>query len=146
MAISYQEASGKSKLRHKRPLSMFLKELFREYNLGTQRMSVTYVFCNDDYLLRINQQYLNHDTLTDIITFDLSEHRDELVAEIYISTERVAENAGSFGVSYQQELHRVIFHGALHLCGLKDKTKSQQEAMRRAENECLTQYAAIQPL
>lgn len=107
---------------------------------GTQSISLSYIFCTDAYLLTINQDFLKHDTLTDIITFDLSTDKEDLEAEIYISTERVMDNAEKLGVPYIQELHRVIFHGALHLCGLKDKTPAQKKEMRTAEDLCLSQY------
>ncbi|RYZ50702.1 MAG: rRNA maturation RNase YbeY, partial [Sphingobacteriales bacterium] len=102
----------------------------------------TYIFCNDEYLLEKNQQFLNHDTLTDIITFDLSESENELVSEIYISTDRIAENAEKFGMSYETELHRVIFHGTLHLCGFKDKKKEDKALMTEMENDSLQRYFA----
>ena len=84
--------------------------------------------------------YLNHATFTDIITFDLSETPEKLQGEIYISTERVAENAAKYKVTYEKELHRVIFHGALHLCGFKDKKKADKERMRQEEDLCLQRY------
>jgi rRNA maturation RNase YbeY len=88
----------------------------------------------------MNQQFLKHNTFTDIITFDLSEAKDELTGEIYISVDRVADNAAKFNTTYNEELHRVIFHGALHLCGFKDKKKADQKNMRRNENLCLKNY------
>lgn len=103
-------------------------------------MALDYIFCTDEYLLGINQQFLKHDTLTDIITFDLSDSIDELMGEIYISVERVRENAQKFGVNYNDELHRVIFHGALHLCGFKDKKEADRLEMRRMEDKCLREY------
>ena len=91
-------------------------------------------------MLEKNQQFLNHDTLTDIITFDLSEKDTELLSEIYISVERIAENAKKFSIDYSTELHRVIFHGALHLCGFKDKKKEDKALMTQMENDCLEKY------
>jgi len=105
-----------------------------------KKNALNYIFCNDTYLLHMNKEYLNHDTLTDIITFDLSDNKNELQGEIYISVERVKENAEKFGVSYNDELHRVIFHGALHLCGFKDKKKEDIAEMRVQENKCLADY------
>ena len=87
-----------------------------------------------------NIQFLNHNTLTDILTFDLSETEEELFSEIYISIERVRDNANIHKTTYQQELHRVIFHGALHLCGFKDKTEEQEKEMRHQEDLCINQY------
>lgn len=93
---------------------------------------VNYIFCDDAYLLGINQQYLQHDTYTDIITFDYCEG-DVLNGDIFISVERVRENAQKYEVSFQEELVRVMAHGILHLCGYKDKTKSEAEEMRKQE-------------
>lgn len=93
------------------------------------------VFVNDNALLKINQTHLQHDTLTDIITFPY--HADPIEAEIYISIERVRVNAKTFGVGIQQELLRVIAHGILHLCGWKDKTESETRMTRKREDACL---------
>lgn len=139
MAIHYYEQHVTSGLTQKRNLSQYLNELISGH-LNIKRISLTYIFCNDAYLLEINQDFLNHDTYTDIITFDLSEMKNELVGEIYISIERVRENADKFHTPYKVELHRVIFHGALHLCGFKDKTKTDKEVMRRKEDLCLKEY------
>lgn len=139
MAIQYYEEEVKSELKDKRHLSAFLKELVMQH-LEVRKIAITYIFCNDDYLLEKNQQFLNHDTLTDIITFDLSEHDTELLSEIYISVERIAENAKKFSIDYNTELHRVIFHGALHLCGFKDKKKEDKTLMTQMENDCLQKY------
>ena len=90
--------------------------------------------------MEINQEFLNHDTYTDIITFNLSEKKNELTAEIYVSINRVKENAEKFITTYEQELHRVIFHGVLHLCGFKDKKEAEKKEMRTQENLCLKEY------
>jgi rRNA maturation RNase YbeY len=95
---------------------------------------INYIFCNDDFLLNINQQYLNHDTLTDIISFDYSVG-NELHGDIFISTERVADNAIDFGVSFELELLRVLVHGVLHYCGYKDKSPADELLMRSKEDE-----------
>lgn len=98
---------------------------------------VAYIFCNDEYLHKLNVQFLDHDTLTDIISFDNS--LGKLInGEIYISTERVAENAKEFNTAFNDELHRVIIHGILHFCGLKDKTEEETKTMRKSENEALS--------
>lgn len=99
---------------------------------------VHYIFCDDAYLLTINQSFLNHDTLTDIITFPLHEQGRPIVGEIYISIERVKENAKHFATSFGTELVRVMSHGALHLCGYKDKTKAQQTEMRTKEDHYIS--------
>lgn len=102
--------------------------------------TINYIFCDDDYLLQMNQQYLKHDTLTDIITFELSPKTQPLLADIYISVERVRENASLFQSGFNKELHRVIFHGALHLAGYKDKNPNDQSIMRGKENDWLNRY------
>ncbi len=94
---------------------------------------LNYIFCDDDYLLEINKKYLNHDYYTDIITFDYSEG-DELSGDIYISTERVEENSDQEKVHFTEELYRVVFHGALHLCGYNDKNEEDQKLMREKED------------
>jgi probable rRNA maturation factor len=139
MAIQYYDEGVPSKLKEKRKLSAFLKALVLEH-LDVKKIDMTYIFCDDDFLLEKNQQFLNHNTLTDIITFDLSDAETELISEIYISIDRIAENAAKFGISYEMELHRVIFHGALHLCGFKDKKKEDKALMTQMENECLQKY------
>jgi rRNA maturation RNase YbeY len=95
---------------------------------------INYIFCDDDYLVEINQQYLNHDTLTDIISFDYS-LGNEIHGDIYISIERVRENAEEFKVSFEEELKRVMIHGVLHYCGYKDKSESDELLMRSKEDE-----------
>jgi len=95
---------------------------------------INYIFCDDAYLLEINQQYLDHDTLTDIISFDYSVG-NELHGDIFISTERVAENAADFGVPFEEELKRVLVHGVLHYCGYKDKSDADEKLMRQKEEE-----------
>lgn len=140
MPAKFYEQEVSAKLKDKRKLSTFLDALVFKHRKKLQTAQLTYIFCTDAYLLQMNQQFLKHNTLTDIITFDLSEDNNTLQGEIYISTERVAENAAKFGKSYNDELHRVIFHGALHLCGFKDKTTADREEMRRKEDLCLKQY------
>lgn len=102
-----------------------------------EEQDLNFIFCSDEHLHKINLEYLNHDTLTDIITFDQAEYEGEIAGDIFISVERVAENAAEFEVSFEQELHRVIIHGVLHLLGLGDKTPEQEKEMRKAENHYL---------
>lgn len=97
---------------------------------------IHFVFCSDKFLHALNKKYLYHNTLTDIITFDYS-LKKKLIGEIYISIDRVKENAKKFESEFENELHRVMIHGVLHLCGYKDKTKQQKEKIRKKENECL---------
>ena len=95
---------------------------------------VNYIFCDDDYLYTINKQYLNHDTLTDIISFDYTEGK-LISGDVFVSVERVKENAIGFKVSFQEELKRVMAHGVLHYCGYKDKTETDAHLMRQKEDE-----------
>ena len=120
----------KEKLKHK----AWLKDAARAegFNIG----ELNYIFCSDDYLLDINQKYLGHDTLTDIVTFDNSEDPKMIEGDIFISIERVQENALKFDTA-GSELKRVMVHGLLHLAGYKDKDKAQKELMRNKENEHL---------
>jgi rRNA maturation RNase YbeY len=102
---------------------------------------ITIVFCTDDYLLEINKTYLNHDFYTDIITFDYSEN-GVISGDLFISVDRVNDNAGSFSVSVDNELKRVIYHGVLHLCGYKDKTENDEKEMREKENFYIKQFVS----
>jgi rRNA maturation RNase YbeY len=100
---------------------------------------LNFIFCSDEHLLGINKQYLNHDTYTDIITFDYSkeDQKQPVSGDIFISVERVEENAKKFSKSFENELHRIIIHGTLHLLGYKDKTKSAKEEMTKEEDRSL---------
>ncbi len=126
------------KLTNRRRLKSFLQELFiiEGYSLFSLRI----IFCSDNFLLSINKEFLQHDTYTDIITFYFSESGEPVDGEIYISSARVYDNASAIGVPFNFELHRVIFHGALHLCGYKDKVTSDKLIMTSAENKYLDLY------
>jgi rRNA maturation RNase YbeY len=115
-----------------------VRDIFKKEKTKLEQLQ--YIFCSDDYLLEINKQHLKHNYYTDIITFDLSEKPNSVIGEIYISVDRVRDNAQNYEVSFKQELLRVIFHGALHLCGLKDKTEKDQVLMRKAEDKYLRYY------
>lgn len=105
---------------------------------------IQFVFCSDRYLLEMNQQYLNHDTLTDVITFDYSKDdtQQPVSGDIFISIERIAENAEKFGKSKENELHRVMVHGVLHLLGYKDKNPAAKAEMTKAEDRSLKHLSA----
>ncbi|HTA28037.1 MAG TPA: rRNA maturation RNase YbeY [Bacteroidia bacterium] len=125
-------------LANRTELKAFIKNVFkREKKAAT---SLTYVFCSDTYLLDINKQFLNHDYFTDIVTFNLSSDKNKIQGEIYISIDRVRDNANLLGVTIKSELHRVIFHGVLHLCGYKDKTLADEKTMRSMEDKYLQLY------
>lgn len=100
--------------------------------------TINYIFCSDEYLLSINQQYLDHDYYTDIITFDNSVEGSPILSDIFISIDRVQDNADQQGSSFDNELHRVLAHGLLHLLGFKDKTEDDQILMRQKEDACLS--------
>ena len=118
-------------------LKKFIESVFRHERKSLA--SINYIFVSDNALLEINKQFLKHDFYTDIITFDLSESED-IIAEIYISIDRVRDNAKALGISFKSEIHRVIFHGALHLCGFGDKTKGEKTEMREKEDFYLQKY------
>ena len=125
--------SLKEKLKHK----AWLNEVAKQE--GKKILELTYVFCSDEYLLKINQEYLNHDTLTDIVTFDNSEDPKKIEGDIFISIERVKENGSVFGTS-ATELERVMVHGLLHLLGYKDKKKEDKALMTEKEDFYIKQY------
>jgi rRNA maturation RNase YbeY len=103
---------------------------------------ISYIFCSDDQLLDINKEFLNHDYYTDVITFDYSE-TENVSGDIFISIDRIRDNAKILELSYLDELHRVIIHGVLHLLGFKDKTKEESKNMRRLEDECLSELLTL---
>lgn len=133
MAISFS-LEAKYNLKSRTLIKKWLKQIIENkgYKLGT----LSYILCDDDYLLEINKQYLQHEFYTDIITFDYVEN-GVINGDIFISVDRVKENAASFGVSEREELMRVFAHGVLHLSGLKDATSEEASQMRKAENESL---------
>ncbi|HNP21502.1 MAG TPA: rRNA maturation RNase YbeY [Panacibacter sp.] len=123
-----------------RKLKIFINNLFENEKKKLNR--IDYIFCSDSYLLNINRQFLDHDFYTDIITFELSQKTQPTSAEIYISVERVKENSHKFKTTFEEELLRVIFHGALHLCGYKDKDSEDFKVMRAKENYYITLFLA----
>lgn len=136
---TFQDFEINSSLKKKKKLGRFLNEMVCQFTEKENQLS--YIFVTDDYLLNMNQSYLKHDTYTDIITFDLSEkNTSEIIGEIYISIDRVLENAEKEKVKYKHELYRVMIHGALHLCGFKDKTKKDKSEMTEQENIWLEKY------
>ena len=129
--ILFHNADTSYILKNKRIISSWITDTIKEEE--KQLEEISYIFCTDDYLLKINQEHLNHDTYTDIITFDYTEN-GIISSEIYISADRVRENAKNLGVAALDEMHRVIIHGVLHLCGYKDKSDLQSQEMRGKEN------------
>ena len=135
--ITFHFLEKRIPLQDRTKLKKFIARVFG--NEGHQLERLSYIFCSDEFLLKMNRDYLAHDYYTDIITFDMSES-ERIVGEVYISVDRVRENAATFKTTAKRELHRVIFHGALHLCGYKDKTKGDQAEMRGKEDVLLKRY------
>lgn len=134
MAIRFSSQSGNFELVEPQKVRQWVAEVIRRRGMAVG--NINYLFCDDEYLLGVNQQYLQHDTYTDIITFDYV--AGTLVSgDIVISVDRVGENAGKFGVPFEQELHRVVIHGVLHLLGQGDKSESEAAEMRRLEEAAL---------
>ncbi|MBB6108588.1 rRNA maturation RNase YbeY [Mucilaginibacter lappiensis] len=134
-AIQFFEEDISYKLKNKTLVRQWIKDTITAE--GFKLKELTYVFCSDAYLLPMNQQYLDHDTYTDIITFDNSEIEGDIVGDIFISVERVRENAAKFNIPETDELHRVIIHGALHLLGYTDKSVVTKKKMTQKEDEYL---------
>lgn len=134
--FNYADVEGVA-LRNKNKVKAFVQTLFSSEKKELKELN--YIFCSDEYLLEINRTFLNHDYYTDIITFDLSEG-DGTVGEVYISVTTVRDNAKNHNASFEEEMLRVIFHGALHLCGYRDKKKSEITLMREKEDYYLLLY------
>jgi len=136
--IFFRSADRTLKFPGKRDLALWIGNIFLQEE--KHLTSLTYVFCSDEYLLKINNDFLKHDFYTDIVTFELSESKETIEGEIYISLDRVTDNAQTLGIPYKDEVVRVIFHGALHLCGYKDKKKEEIILMRQKEDYYLALY------
>lgn len=140
-AITFFEEDISYKLKNKTFVRQWIKDTIVAE--GFKLKELNYIFCSDAYLLTLNQQYLDHDTYTDIITFDNSEAEEEIVGDIFISIDRIRENAVKFGHSETEELHRVIIHGALHLVGYTDKSVVTKKKMTQKEDEYLAKRSFI---
>lgn len=134
--IHFFSEKTRFKLAHPRKTSNWIKKVILKEKASF--LEVNYIFCSDKCLLELNQDFLNHDTLTDIITFDNSLSKKALEGEIYISIDRIRENAKTLKTSFDEELHRVIIHGVLHLLGYKDKKPAEKALMRKKEEACLS--------
>lgn len=133
--ITFQCADLNRKVKKKKDLTLWLEKIARREGYSIDELN--YIFCSDEYLYNMNVQYLNHSTYTDIITFDNGDGGKLIEGDIFISLDRVAENAATYSVSFDEELLRVLSHGLLHLCGYKDKSTSDASLMRKKENEAL---------
>lgn len=125
-------------LEHKQRITEWINSLCNNHDFEIEEL--TYIFCSDEYLLGINRQYLNHDTYTDIITFNNSNVEGIIMSDIFISVERVKENAKTQEVLFETELLRVLIHGVLHLIGFNDKTDEEKTLMRKKEDECISLF------
>lgn len=140
MAISFFEEDIKFPLKEKTKHKNWLRKIAANQSLTIGDLN--YVFCSDQYLYQINVEYLNHKTYTDIITFDNSEEKNTIEGDIFISIERVRDNAKKEKISFEEELLRVMSHGLLHLMGYKDKKEEDQKIMREMENESILAFSS----
>lgn len=125
------------KIKHKAIIRQWIEDIIKSDNQKLEE--INYIFCSDEYLLNVNREYLDHDYYTDIITFDNREDNSEpILSDIFISIDRIEDNAQTVNTSFNQELYRVLIHGVLHLLGQGDKTEEQQKAMRKSEEACLS--------
>jgi probable rRNA maturation factor len=129
------------KLKHKTSVKSWVNDTIVAEGFILKELN--YIFCSDDYLLKVNREYLDHDTFTDIITFDNSEKEKVVIGDVFISIDRIRENAQKFNVTETNELHRVIIHGALHLVGYKDKTAVTKQKMTEKEDFYLNKRGFI---
>lgn len=136
MPIYFFEEDISFKLERPRKTTTWLKSVIEDQNKHLD--TINYIFCSDEYLLTVNQTYLKHNTYTDIITFNNSEDPAVISGDIFISIDRVKDNARQLAVSFDSELHRVLVHGILHLVGYNDKTPRQKVTMRNKENAYLS--------
>lgn len=134
MAVTYHTEGVKMPDIKKRETSLWIKEVAATY--GKRVGEIAYIFCSDEKILEVNRQYLQHDYFTDIITFDYCVG-DRMSGDLFISLDTVKTNSEQFQTSYDEELHRTIIHGILHLCGINDKGPGEREIMEAAENKAL---------
>ncbi|MCD7938339.1 MAG: rRNA maturation RNase YbeY [Tannerellaceae bacterium] len=134
MAITYYNEDIKMPAIKKRKVTQWIKEVAAKY--GKKTGDIAYIFCSDEKILEVNRDYLQHDYYTDIITFDYTEG-DKIAGDLFISLDTVKTNAEKFSTPYNEELHRTIIHGILHLCGINDKGPGEREIMEQHENEAL---------
>jgi len=137
--VFFHSADRKIPIRNRKTAKIFLGNLFN--NEGIELAALNFIFCSDNYLLSINQHHLKHSDYTDVISFRLSDLLCPVIGEVYLSTERIKENAKTYNEKYQTEFLRVMIHGALHLCGYKDKTNVQKKEMRLKEDFYLDLYS-----
>ena len=142
MAVTYQTDGVRMPSIKRRETTAWIKRVAGTY--GKQTGEIAYIFCSDDRIIEVNRQYLNHDYYTDIITFDYTEG-NVITGDIFISLDTVRSNSEEFGTRYDDELHRTIIHGILHLCGIDDKGPGQRAVMEQAEDKALAMLAGTTP-
>lgn len=140
MAITFQAENITFPKIKRQATKSWIKSVAQNY--GKKISEISYLFCDDEKILEVNREYLSHDYYTDIITFDYSED-DKISGDIIISLDTVRTNSQKYQVDFMEELHRVIIHGILHLCGLNDKSPEEEKAMREAENDALNLLKSI---
>lgn len=141
MAITYHSENVKFPPVKKRRLSKWIKDVAAAYRKNTG--DISYIFCSDEKILEINKEYLQHDYFTDIITFDYTED-DCISGDIFISLDTVKSNSEEFNTDYEDEIHRIVIHGILHLCGINDKSPEEREYMTLCENKALEMLKYIE--
>ena len=139
--VKFNYADRKLSISDKTKLKSFISSLFKSENISLSELN--YIFCSDEYLLQINKDHLNHDYYTDIITFSLEEKGEPVIGEIYISIDRIKDNAISQKANLLNETLRVLFHGCLHLCGYLDKKPKDIKIMREKEDYYINQYLSL---
>jgi probable rRNA maturation factor len=140
MAIHFYFNEVNFRLNEKKRLKRFIEEVFNEFDRRLTSLNI--IFCTDEYLLSINNDFLSHDYYTDIITFNVSDHAPSTIeGELYISYDRASDNAVKLGLPLKVEIYRLIFHGVLHLCGYTDKSRKNKQVMTVMENTLLDRYA-----
>lgn len=138
--IQFSQQEIRFTLKSKLALKGWIKEIISKHGMKTG--DINYIFCSDEYLLKINKQYLNHDSYTDIITFNYNE-KSTINGDIFISIERIRDNMGKYNTSMNNELGRVMAHGILHLLGYKDKKRGEKLIMRGKEEECMSKFPLL---
>lgn len=138
--IFFHFADKKAHISNTTKIKDLISKIFQNERVNFLR--IDYIFCSDEYLLRLNNEFLQHNFYTDVISFPLNEFNTPVTGEIYISVDRVKENTKNYNLQFQQEILNVIIHGALHLCGYKDKTKKQIELMRLREKKYSNMFKA----
>ncbi|MGV3538611.1 MAG: rRNA maturation RNase YbeY [Rufibacter sp.] len=135
LPIEFFNEDVEFEVKNEQKVKEWLFEIIENYSFELE--SLNYIFCSDAYLHQMNVEYLDHDTLTDVITFDNSDVEGVIEGDVFISIDRIVENAASFNISSEEELHRVMAHGLLHLLGFEDKSEKKQLLMRSKEDACL---------